>query len=64
VAPQLSSAIARKKIEEIQRTGAKTVVTSCQQCVRTIKGRARRQKLDLQVMDIMELVLQAIPPVP
>jgi heterodisulfide reductase subunit D len=60
VEAQLSGAVAQKKIEEIQRTGVKTVVTSCQQCVRTIKGRARRQKIDLQVMDIMELVVQAM----
>ncbi|PKN64212.1 MAG: (Fe-S)-binding protein [Deltaproteobacteria bacterium HGW-Deltaproteobacteria-15] len=58
VAPDLSGAVAQKKIEEIRRTGAKTVLTSCQQCVRTIKGRARRQKVDLQVMDINEFVYQ------
>ena len=56
----LSGTVAQKKIEEIQRTGARTVVTSCQQCVRTIKSRARRQKIDLNVMDITELVLQAM----
>jgi heterodisulfide reductase subunit D len=56
----LSGSVARKKIEEIQRTGAKTVVTSCQQCVRTIKGRVRRQKVDLDVLDITELVLKAM----
>jgi heterodisulfide reductase subunit D len=56
----LSGTVARKKIEEIQRTGAKTVVTSCQQCVRTIKGRVRRQKVDLDVVDISELVLKAM----
>lgn len=56
----LSGTVAQKKIEEIQRTGAKTVVTSCQQCVRTIKSRVRRQKLDLNVIDITELVLQAM----
>ena len=60
--PGLSGAVAQKKIEEIQRTGAKTVVTSCQQCVRTIKGRARRQKVALDVMDITELVFQAMSP--
>jgi heterodisulfide reductase subunit D len=57
---RLSGAVAQRKLEEIQRTGAKTVVTSCQQCVRTIKGRARRQKVDLQVMDITELVVRAM----
>ena len=56
----LSGAVAQKKIEEIERTGAKTVVTSCQQCVRTIKGRVRRQKADLDVLDITELVLKAM----
>ena len=56
----LSGTVAQKKIEEIQRTGAKTVVTSCQQCVRTIKARVRRQKADLNVLDITELVLQAL----
>ena len=57
----LSETVAGKKIEEIQGTGAKTVVSSCQQCVRTIKGRVRRQKVDLNVLDITELVLQAMP---
>ena len=56
----LSGAVAQKKIEEIQQTGAKTVVTSCQQCVRTIKSKARRQKIDLDVLDITELVVKAI----
>ncbi len=57
---KLSETVAQKKIEEIQKTGAKTVVTSCQQCVRTIKSKARTQKIDLNVMDITELVLQAM----
>jgi heterodisulfide reductase subunit D len=56
----LSGGVAQKKLEEVRGTGADVVVTSCQQCVRTIKGRARRQKMDLRVMDITEIVLQAI----
>ncbi len=56
----LSEKVAQKKIQEIQRTGAHTVVTSCQQCVRTIKGSVRRQKVDLNVMDITELVALAL----
>ena len=56
----LSGTVAQGKIEEIERIGAKTVVTACQQCVRTIKSRVRRQKSDLNVVDITELVLQAI----
>jgi heterodisulfide reductase subunit D len=56
----LSGSVAQKKVAEIQRTGAKTVVTSCQQCIRTIKSRVRRQKADLNVLDITELVLKAM----
>jgi heterodisulfide reductase subunit D len=56
----LSGSVAQKKIEEIRRTGVKTVVTSCQQCVRTIKSQARRQKVDLDVLDITELVTKAM----
>jgi len=56
----LSGAVAQKKIDEIQRTGANTVVTSCQQCIRTIKSRAKRQKINLNVWDVTELVLKAM----
>jgi heterodisulfide reductase subunit D len=58
--PDLSSVLAQKKIEEIQRTGVKTVVTSCQQCIRTIRARAARQEIDLDVWDITELVVQSM----
>jgi heterodisulfide reductase subunit D len=57
--PNLSAAIAQKKIEEIQSSGAEVVVTSCQQCVRTIAGTARKRKIDLKVMDITQVVLEA-----
>jgi len=33
--PKLSSEIAKRKIDEAPGTGAKAIVTSCQQCVRT-----------------------------
>jgi heterodisulfide reductase subunit D len=60
VDPKLVGAIAKNKIEEIQRTWAELVITSCQQCVRTISGTARREKINLKVMDIIELVLRAM----
>jgi heterodisulfide reductase subunit D len=60
--PKLSGTVARRKLEQIQGTGARTVVTSCQQCVRTIQGRARRERLDLEVMDITDIVRLAMDP--
>jgi heterodisulfide reductase subunit D len=56
--PDLSGRVAQRKIEEILHTGAEVVVTSCQQCLRTIKGRARRGKIDLEVVDITEWVVE------
>ena len=58
--PALSGKVAHRKIHEIQRTGAETVVTACQQCVRTIKGRVRREKLGIEVMDISTVVAEAL----
>ncbi|MCG2750348.1 MAG: (Fe-S)-binding protein [Desulfobacteraceae bacterium] len=55
-AADLSSKIAQQKIDEILSTGASTVVTACQQCVRTMNTYAKRNKIPLDVMDITQLV--------
>ena len=52
--------MAQMKIEEILETGADMVVTSCQQCIRTIATRARREKIELVVKDLTELVAEAM----
>jgi heterodisulfide reductase subunit D len=60
VNPELSAKVAQMKLDEIRDTGAETVVSSCQQCLRTIATRARRQKVDLKVKDLTELVWEAM----
>jgi len=60
VDPELSGRVAQIKIEEILKTGADMVVSSCQQCLRTISTRARRQKIDLVVKDLTDLVIEAL----
>ena len=57
---QLSSEIAKEKIDEILGTGAQAVVTSCQQCVRTMTTYVKRNKVPLEVMDITQLVHRAL----
>ena len=57
---QLSGDIAKEKIEEIVSTGATTVVTACQQCVRTMHTYVRRNKISLDVMDITQLIEKAL----
>ena len=56
----LSSEIAKRKIEEVLSTGAQAVVTSCQQCVRTMTTYVKRNKVPIQVMDITQLVHRAL----
>ena len=57
---ELSGNIARKKIEEVLSTGAQAVITSCQQCVRTMATYVRRNKIPLEVLDITQLLRRAL----
>ncbi|MBW1780176.1 MAG: (Fe-S)-binding protein [Deltaproteobacteria bacterium] len=57
---KLSADIADRKIEEILSTGADAVVTSCQQCVRTMMTYVRRNKISLEVLDITQLIRRAL----
>ncbi len=56
----LSAGIAKKKIEEVLSTGAQAVITSCQQCVRTMTTFVRRNKISVEVMDITQLLAKAL----
>jgi heterodisulfide reductase subunit D len=56
----LSAEIAKRKVEEALSTGAQAIVTSCQQCVRTMLTYVRRNKVSLEVMDIVQLVRRAL----
>jgi heterodisulfide reductase subunit D len=58
--PELSSGIAGLKIDEVMNTGVQAVVTSCQQCVRIMKSYVRRNKMALDVMDIVQLIQKAL----
>ena len=57
---KLSAQIAKRKIEEIMSTGADAVITSCQQCVRTMTTYVRRNKVPLEVLDITQLIHRAM----
>lgn len=60
VDPQLSAAIARKRLDEAIDTGAQAIVTACQQCKRTLLTSARKNQLRLKVLDIGELIWESI----
>jgi len=56
----ISAAIAEDKIREVIDTGAQGVVTACQQCVRTMNTYVKKNRVKLQVVDIIQLVRQAV----
>ena len=57
---ELVGRIAGKRIQEIMDTGAKTVVSGCQQCKRTLQVNARKQKARVKVMDLTEIILKSL----
>ena len=58
--PELSAKIAKSKIKEAEGTGAQAIVTSCQQCVRTMTTYVKRNKIPIEVMDVIQLVRRAV----
>ena len=60
--PEVSAAVASHRLAEAQRTGASILVSACQQCERTLTMAARRDKVRMKVMDVTELVRQALAP--
>jgi Fe-S oxidoreductase len=57
--PELSSAIAARRIRQAAETGAKTVLSACQQCERTLFSAARSERIRIRAKDIVEAVLDA-----
>ena len=57
---ELNGGIAKRKLDQVTATGAKAVVTACQQCVRTMTTSARRRQVPIQVLDISQLVRRAL----
>ncbi|MCL6432040.1 MAG: (Fe-S)-binding protein [Anaerolineae bacterium] len=58
--PALTAAVARRRLLQAQETGADAIVTACQQCKRTLSAAVRREKARLRVLDVVEVVWQAI----
>ena len=58
--PALSAAIADRRLAQAQAVGAEVIASACQQCERTLAMAARRAKARIKVMDIAQLVREAI----
>jgi len=56
----VTAGVAARRLSQAQRTGARVILSACQQCKRTLAAAARREKARVQVMDIAELVWRAM----
>jgi Fe-S oxidoreductase len=56
----LASRIAQRRVQQAAETGAKAIVSACQQCERTLSNAARASRTRIRVMDIGEVVLKAM----
>jgi Fe-S oxidoreductase len=56
----VSQGVAGNRVAQAQATGAKYVLSACQQCKRTLQEGARQNKIRVRAMDIVELVWQSV----
>jgi heterodisulfide reductase subunit D len=56
----VTATVAARRLGQAQRTGARMILTACQQCKRTLMAAARREKVRVRVMDLAELAWQAM----
>jgi Fe-S oxidoreductase len=58
--PELTAAVAKRRIQQAQQTGASMLISACQQCNRTLAEAARKNRVRIRAMDITEMVWQAM----
>jgi heterodisulfide reductase subunit D len=58
--PALSATIADRRLAQAQAVGAEVIASACQQCERTLAMAARRAKARIRVVDIAQLVREAM----
>jgi heterodisulfide reductase subunit D len=57
---EVTATVAARRIGQAQRTGARVVLSACQQCKRTLMSAARRERVRMRAMDLAELVWRAM----
>ncbi len=57
---ELTAAVGKRRLQQAQDVGAEVIVSACQQCKRTLAEAARKNRVRVRVMDITELVWQAL----
>lgn len=58
--PDLTAAVGRRRLAQAEATGAKYIISACQQCKRTLSAAARRERVRMRVLDVTELIWEAM----
>jgi len=58
--PTVSTGVAGRRLAQVEATGARYVASACQQCKRTLQEGARRHKIRVRGIDLVELVFQSL----
>lgn len=58
--PSLTEKVASMRLAQALETGAQVLATACQQCKRTLAAQARKERARLRVVDVAELLWQAM----
>jgi heterodisulfide reductase subunit D len=56
----VTAEVATRRVHQAKKTGARILLSACQQCKRTLMTAARKEKVRVRVMDIAELVWRAM----
>ena len=56
----VTAGVARQRMAQVQGTGARYVLSACQQCKRTLQEGARQNKIRVGAMDLTELVWKSM----
>ncbi len=57
---EVTAGVAAERVDQIKDTGARYVLSACQQCKRTLQESARQNKVRVRAMDLTELVWQSL----
>jgi heterodisulfide reductase subunit D len=60
--PDLVASISSRRLAQAQAAGAQAIVSACQQCERTLAAAARRERVRIRVLDIAQVVWNALEP--
>jgi len=58
--PDVTVEVAARRLAQVQATGAKYVLSACQQCKRTLQEGARKNRIRVRAMDLAELVWKSV----